>query len=496
MVERLSEGEQLWRLTLEHSPVGMTLVGPDGRLLAVNRALCDMLGYPAADLRRLTFQEITHPEDLATDVALVEDTLAGRRTSYRIRKRYLRSDGVVVWGDLSVALLRDPLGRPIHFISQILDVTAQRENELRLQAANDLIDRQRRMAEAVYDSVDVGLVLIDRDGNYESINRRHRDFMALAFPDGHHGVAGQLGAVYAADGVTPLPSEEMPTHRAAQGEEFDDRRIWVGADPSQRRALSVSSRSVRDPCGDLTGAALAYTDVTDFMRALEVKDEFVAAVSHELRTPLTAVLGYLELLVERSDLPTDVIEQVEVAERNAARLRGLVSDLLDVAQASEGGLEVIRAETDIGVLLHEAIEAAAPMAQTSDVALSAQAPDHLVASVDPQRIRQVVDNLLSNGLKYTEPGGNVSATLRRTDDAIELEVADTGIGIAPDDLDRLFGRFVRGREAQERMFPGAGLGLNIVRAIVQAHGGEVRVTSEVGAGSCFTVVLPLLEEAS
>ena len=115
--------------------------------------------------------------------------------------------------------------------------------------------------------------------------------MRLAYPGGHGGMAGQLGHVYAADGTTPLAREEMPTYRASQGEEFDDCRIWVGADPLTRRALSVSARSVRDEQGRFAGAALAYKDVTDFMQALQVKDEFVASVSHELRTPLTSIVG-------------------------------------------------------------------------------------------------------------------------------------------------------------------------------------------------------------
>ena len=144
-----------------------------------------------------------------------------------------------------------------------------------------------------------GLVLLDHTGAYRTLNRRHVDFMRLAYPDGHGGEAGQLGHVYAPDGVTALTREEMPTYRAAHGEEFDDCRIWVGDDPLSRRALSVSARSVRGKDGTFAGAALAYKDVTDFMRALRVKDEFVASVSHELRTPLTSIMGYVDLLLER-----------------------------------------------------------------------------------------------------------------------------------------------------------------------------------------------------
>ena len=490
--DKFPDTDELWRLTLENSPVGMTLVAPDGRLLAVNRALCEMLGYDSDELRAKTFHEITHPDDLAADVELLEETLEGKRASYRIVKRYFHASGQVVWGDLSVALLRDPDGRPIHFISQILDVTAQREYELRIAAANRLIGHQRRMLEAVYDTVDVGLVLIDREGHYEGMNRRHHDFMALAFPDGHRGVAGQLGEVFQPDGTTVLAREEMPTYRATQGEEFDDQRIWVGSDPITRRALSVSARTVHDSSGELAGAALAYKDVTDFMRALEVKDEFVASVSHELRTPLTSILGHLEMLRDRADLPADASEQVLIVERNALRLGHLVSDLLHVAQVRYGGVQIARTRVDLSTLVRDALEAVRPVAGASDIDLVIEVPDSLPAMVDEHRMRQVVDNLVSNALKYSDSGSAVRVRLSDERGRVDLEVTDEGIGIDPGELDRLFTRFFRGREAQQRMTPGTGLGLNIVKAIVEAHGGEVQVRSVVGTGSTFCVSIPLI----
>jgi two-component system phosphate regulon sensor histidine kinase PhoR len=489
-VDQVSDSEQLWRLTLEHSPVGMALVALDGRLVAVNRALCEMLGYDTDTLRSKTFQEITHPADLAADLALLEETLAGARTSYRMRKRYFRADGEVVLGDLSVALIRGDEGRPIHLVAQILDVTAADEYERRLAEAAEALENQRRMAAAVYDSVDVGLVLIDPSGRYKTMNRRHRDFISLAYPDGHGGRAGQVGAVYAADGSTPLMPDQMPTFRATQGEEFDDLRIWIGADPITRRAVSVSARSVHDARGQFAGAALAYKDVTDFMRALDVKEEFVASVSHELRTPLTSVLGHLEIIAERDDLPPGVGDRVRVVERNAVRLRHLVTDLLHVAQAREGGLQLTRAPADLGAMVQDAVEAVAPLALAGEVKLLAQTPDELVAMVDGERLRQVLDNLLSNAVKYTEPGGSVTVRLSATQDSIELAVADTGVGIDEGELDRLFSRFFRGRQARDLMAPGAGLGLSIVRTIVEAHGGAVRVESEAGVGSTFVVALP------
>ena len=485
-----SDSAELWRLTLQHSPIGMALVGLDGRLLMVNRALCDMLGYDVEGLSRRGFQELTHAEDLDGGLELFGQAVAGEIDSYRLRKRYLHAEGHVVWGDLSVALVRGQDGRPLHFISQILDVTEQRAHEERLEAASAEVERERQTLEAIFEAVSVGLLLIGSDGRYERMNRRHRETMSLPFPDGHDGEAGQLGHVYFPDGKTLMSKQDMPSYRAVQGEEFDDYTYWVGDDPRTRAAFSTSARQVRGPSGERLGAALAYQEVTDLMRAMQVQDEFVSSVSHELRTPLTSVLGYLEMLCEHDGLPPDVTAQLRVVQRNALRLQALLSDLLHVGQVGEDSLQLQRTRVDLAALVDEAVEATRPFAEKRGMAVEVDAPDHLSALVDEQRIRQVLDNLLSNAVKYSRAGGSVTVVLRRGADAIELAVSDTGIGIAQDEVEHVFGRFFRGGEALEKHIPGTGLGLNIVSSIVAAHDGAVTLESEVGQGSTFRVTLP------
>ena len=489
-MDEASDSAELWRLTLQHSPIGMALVGVDGRLLLVNRALSDMLGHDIEELSRRDFQELTHPDDLDSGLELFGQAVAGEIDSYRLRKRYLHADGHVVWGDLSVALVRGQDGHPLHFISQILDVTEQREQEERLQAASAEVAHEHQTLEAIFETVSVGLLLIGRDGRYERMNRRHRETMSLPFPDGHDGEAGQLGHVYFPDGQTLMSKEDMPSYRAVQGEEFDDYTYWVGDDPRTRAAFSTSARQVRGPSGEKLGAALAYQEITDLMRAMQVQDEFVSSVSHELRTPLTSMLGYLELLCDHEDLPPDVTGQLRIVQRNAIRLRALLSDLLHVGQVGEGSLPLQRLAVDLVALVDEAVEASRPFAEKAGVVVGVDVPDHLSAVVDEQRIRQVLDNLLSNAVKYSDAGGSVTVVLRRAADAIVLEVTDTGIGIAPDEVEHVFARFFRGGEALEKHIPGTGLGLNIVSSIVAAHDGAVTLESEIGRGSTFRVTLP------
>ncbi|MCR6033545.1 hypothetical protein GGQ22_19220 [Nocardioides sp. zg-579] len=353
------------------------------------------------------------------------------------------------------------------------------------------VEHQRRVSEATLDTVDVGLVLLDEAGSYVAINRRHADFMTLAYPDGHAGRAGQPGLVYDADRVTPLPQESMPTYRAARGEEFDDCRIWVGDDPLTQRALSVSARSVRDEAGRFTGAALAYKDVTELMRAMEVKDEFVASVSHELRTPLTSIVGYVQMLREDDAVAPRAARQLEVVDRNANRLMRLITDLLDTAQIEAGPVGMSRSPGDLAALVRDCADAVRPSYRAAGIGLEVTAPDTLPALLDRPRIEQVVDNLLTNAMKYSATGSVVRVGLALADGRVELTVADQGIGISAADRDRLFTRFFRSREAEERSIQGVGLGLSITRGIVEAHGGRIEVDSELGIGSTFRVRLPV-----
>lgn len=361
------------------------------------------------------------------------------------------------------------------------------EGERRLAGALRALEAERQTSQEIFDAVDVGLMLLDRDGGLVGMNRRYEDVIRLAFPD---EATCWPGDMFAEDGRTPLRPDELPSARAARGEEFDDYRVWVGADPWTRRALSVSARQARDEAGEYVGSALSCSDITDLMRALDVKDRFVATVSHELRTPLTSIAGYVSIMLEDDDVDAAVERKLRIVDRNTKRLTALVEALLQEAHHVDGVLPLAPSEVDLAQLTAACVHAAGSMADAAGVSLEYDGPGTAVIVADPRRVVQLVDNLISNAIKFTPSGGRVHVSMGRVADGVGLCVADTGIGIPSSELDRLFTRFYRTRAATEAAIQGVGLGLSLAKAIVDSHGGRIEVASQVGRGSEFRVWLP------
>lgn len=266
---------------------------------------------------------------------------------------------------------------------------------------------------------------------------------------------------------------------------------YVRRDGSQVVVRLAVTRRV-DVDGTVVGYVVVATDVTAEREASALKEQFVSLVSHELRTPLTSVLGYLELLAD-DDLTDEQREYVTVIERNARRQLRLVGDLLLTAQVDAGTFSVSPQRIDAAEVARAAAESARPQAALAGVALEEDLTPSPV-DADPVRLGQAVDNLLSNAVKFTPAGGTVRIVVgpdrRGEPGGVRITVTDTGIGIPPDELERLTQRFFRASTATRRAIPGVGLGLSIAKAVVDAHGGELQITSTLGEGTAFTIALP------
>jgi len=361
---------------------------------------------------------------------------------------------------------------------------ADKDRELRdLLAAS----REReKLLETVLDATDVGIAAVDRSGHFLVSNSRQRNFRRATGADeaipgqGHQLIFGQ-------DRVTLLPPDRRPISRAMAGESFADYLVWAGEGPDQR-AVSTAARPLVSEGGRLTGAVVVYSDVTGWVESLAANQELVSNVSHEFKNPLNSIVGNMDLVLDDAELlPPHITRRLMVVQRNAERLLDLVADLTTSASTT---LNVHPKRTDLASLVETSLSSAQASAERSHVEIAADVPSPLWAYADPLRIGQVLDNLVSNAIKYSPDGGRVSISARADNQWVRLSVTDTGMGMSTEDAAKAFNRFFRSESARRAAIPGAGLGLSITRMIVERHGGSIMCESGEGQGSTFTLTLP------
>ena len=320
----------------------------------------------------------------------------------------------------------------------------------------------------------IGVIALDQD--YRAV--------AVTTGDAHVRLAVILAIALLALFVTLLPIMNRLTRQL----EARNARLRELAD--ERGTLLEGERAAR---AEAESVQRLLAEQNERLRELDkLKDEFVSLVSHELRTPLTSIRGYIELLLEDSEsFDGNDRRYLEIVNRNSERLLDLVSDLLFLAQVEAGKLAIAREPTDLGELVVECVESSRPVADSRGITLAAHVEDVSRLDGDRARLAQILDNLVSNALKFTPSGGRVDVRLFEQDGTAVLEVADTGVGIPAAEQQRLFERFFRSSTATQSAIPGTGLGLTITKAIVERHGGRIAVASAENEGTTVHVVLPL-----
>jgi PAS domain S-box-containing protein len=280
--------------------------------------------------------------------------------------------------------------------------------------------------------------------------------------------------------------------------------------------IADSAAPIRGPDQTILGVVLVFRDVTEQRNAdrdraavftreqaarreaeavSRSKDEFVATISHELRTPLNAIFGWVKLLRSgRLDQPGQA-RAIDVIERNTRAQAQLIDDLLDMSRAITGNLRLERSETDLGAILEAVVETVRPAAEAKQLDLAvviAEAPTVVLG--DPDRLQQIMWNLLTNSIKFTPQGGRIEAKVSMEDGEAQLRVTDTGLGIDREFLPHVFEQFRQGASSESRAYGGLGIGLSLVRHLVELHGGSVSAQSEgKDRGACFIVRMPGIE---
>ena len=273
---------------------------------------------------------------------------------------------------------------------------------------------------------------------------------------------------------------------------------FASAGSKEAEALALSDSTVLTSTQAAQGAVVVLRDITDQKAAQQRYAEFVSAVSHEMKTPLSSIKAYVELLVDGDAEDDETREEfLSVINSQADRLHRLIDNVLNLARIESGVVEVSKQPQPLNAILQRACETVKPAAEAKGIALEAAlSPMYLPVLVDPDQMLQAAINLLSNAVKYTPEGGKITLRSRDLDGQVQFEVEDSGVGLSPEDCERIFERFYRVKK-DKSMAAGTGLGLPLAKSIVEdMHGGRLSVRSTLGEGSTFSVTLPSAAELS
>lgn len=466
----------------------------------------EITGYPAAELvgnSVRAYASVIHPDDRDAVERTVTGAIAAGR-HFVVDYRIVTARGETRWVYEQGQPVRSESGELMWLDGVIIDVTERKAVEAELAQATALLDsivEHIPVALFVKDAAELSFQRINRaaertfgHAREELLGKSDRDFFP---PEQAEFFIAKDRETLESGEPLDIPEEPITTSRGTTAY-LHTTKVPILDDAGRPAYLlgiaeDITERRRAEEQREALVARLAEQN-EQLLELDRMKDEFVALVSHELRTPLTSILGYLELAREEGELSDDVRHFLDVAERNSHRLLRLVSDLLFIAQVQSGKLNLDICPVDLSRLVRECVETALPRAAEKEIELTVEADGTCPLRGDPTRLGQVLDNLVSNAVKFTPDGGTIRVRLCRNGSGAVIEVEDSGLGIPEAELGRLFERFYRTSTVTHLAIQGTGLGLPITKAIVEAHGGAIEVESEEGAGTTFRVALPSGEE--
>lgn len=491
----LMASEERFRRMFQDGPLGACLIDIGLRILSVNPPLCDLLGYSADDLHRMTLTDLTHPDDRHLDADLARAVLETRTPAYQVEKRCVTKHGDVIWVQVTATVTRDQRGTPLYGIAILQDITER----IHLQEARISRERYRAISELTsdlgYSFLIEGDVLTPEWASdaFETVTGytleewwNHGGWTGLVHPDDQPMIHDVLRSIATGQATVDefriiRKDGEVRWLRAfVRGEDCPDgtRRVFGAAkDITQRKRAEEEFR-----------AALEHeAHAAERLREVDqTKTAFMRAVSHDLRTPTTTILGFVELLQHfgADAAPDQARIMLERIGANARRINALLDDLLDLDRLERGELEPARTNTDVAALIARCVEHA-PM---EGHAVHVEAAPGLTASVDPRMMDRILDNLLSNAARHTPQQAQVWVNATLSGDDLTITVEDNGPGI-PDHLKAMiFEPFKQG--ASNLHVPGSGIGLSLVSRFAEMHGGRAWVEDRPGGGARFVFLLP------
>jgi len=495
--EALKESEERFRSLVENSADGIAIIRADGTLANIGPSNERVLGYEMDRAPGLvTMFDRVHPADHPKLARRFELLLRDSKSVNSAEFRIQRKDGT--WQTIEVTgknLLDNPVIQGI--VVNFRDITERKRAE---EALKESEEKYRQLFESVSDVV----YSLDTEFRFLSVSPSVQQALGYAPEE-------LIGKSFTDMNLLPIEDLKLAAQDAVSilaGEEVTRTYGFIAKDGSTRIGEIKGAPLIRE--GRISGVIAVARDITERVRAEEkereaerlremdrMRTDLLANVSHELRTPLTTIKGYATML---SEFPEELaIEErkgyLETIELSADRLNELVESLLDMSRIDAGMLRIDRRPSDISRLLRQAA-AEAQVRSPVHIIVTNLARDLPVVSFDPKRIRQVVDNIIDNAIKYSAQGTTIRVEGTLSGANILISVADQGMGIPANELDRVFERMYRLRRDAEAQVSGVGLGLSICRGVVDAHGGKIWAESVEGRGTTCFFTLPLVTDES
>ena len=489
---RAEEELRNFQRAVEQSPATIIITDTEGHIEYANPKLTEVTGFTPEEVRGLTpsiFKSGETPPPIYAD--LWKTILAGEEWRGKFHNR--KKNGELYWESAAISPMRNAEGEITHFLAVKEDIT---ERILRDQERERLQQEvQRRVAEldATITAMGDGLVIYSPAGEILLDNPAAQSLLNGILLEEEY--AGTLPHWLGLQTRTPdghrMSPDEVPGARAARGETVTGEILVFQQRDGSQLWMSVTSAPIRQRDGDIIGVVSTYTDITPLHQLQEQREIYVHTISHDLRAPLAVVQGHAQVLQEELEirhLDGLLLDSTSAILRGAQRMNVMIQDLVDAARFEGGQLTLERRPVDLRNYLDNLLQRSALSMEVERVTLDLPADLPPVAA-DYNRIERVFTNLLSNAMKYSDPGTPVRVCARQLDGDVEVRVSDRGRGIPAENLPHLFERFYR--VTGGRNIEGLGLGLYITRLLVEAHGGHIRVESELGQGSTFIFTLPV-----
>jgi PAS domain S-box-containing protein len=503
--EALRESEQRFRLVADAAPVMFWMSGTDKLCTWFNRPWLDFVGRPMEQELGNGWAENVHPGDF--DCCLRTYTTSfDARQSFSMEYRLRRHDGEYRWVLDNGISLYGPGRKFTGYIGSCVDITGRK------RAEEELL-QQREWLRTTLASIGDAVIATDTKGFVTFLNPVAQTLTGWKQEEAE---GTPLLMIFNIMNEQTRQTVENPALRAMREGVIvglANRTILIAKNGAEI-PIDDSGAPIKDSEGNILGAVLIFRDITERRRteaersrllaseraareraetANRAKDEFVAAVSHEVRTPLNAVLGWAQMLRRGKLDKKETARAIETIERNAKAQATIIEDLLDISRVITGKLNLNVRPVELLPIIEYAMDAIRPAADAKSIQLRVHhEPTRCLVSGDPQRLQQIFWNLLSNAVKFTPKCGWVEVRSERTGSQLQITVSDSGAGINPEFLPYVFDRFSQATIASRAKYGGLGLGLALVRYLVELHGGTVRADSAgEGQGAAFTIQLPI-----